>query len=58
MKEQGDAMGMSKKDLSRKHANIKAKIVELEQKVRMDPLKKHPENHDELAKLKRELAEG
>jgi hypothetical protein len=51
-------MGMSKKDLSRKHANMKVKIAELEQKVRMDPLKKHPENHDELAKLKKELAEG
>jgi len=51
-------MGMSKKDLSRKHANIKVKIVELEQKARMDPLKRHPEVHEELAKLKRELAEG
>jgi GrpB-like predicted nucleotidyltransferase (UPF0157 family) len=47
---------MSKKDLSRKHANLKAKIEELEKRVRMDPLKKHPDVHDELAKLKRELA--
>jgi hypothetical protein len=49
---------MSKKDLSRKHANLKVKIAELEQKVRMDPLKRHPENHEELAKLRRELSEG
>ena len=51
-------MGMSKKDLSRKHANLKVKISELEQKARMDPLKRHPEIHDELARLKRDLAEG
>ena len=55
--EQGDAMGMSKKDLSRKHANMKVKIAELEQKVRMDPLKRHPENHEELERLKKEIAQ-
>jgi len=48
-------MGMSKKDLSRKHANIKVRVEELEKKARMDPLKRHPEVHEELAKLKREL---
>jgi hypothetical protein len=51
-------MGMSKKDLSRKHANMKVKIVELEAKARMDPLKRHPEVHEELAKLKKEIAES
>jgi len=51
-------MGMSKKDLSRKHANLKVKISELEAKARMDPLKRRPEVHEELAKLKKELAEG
>lgn len=50
-------MGMSKKDLSRKHANIKLKISELEVKARMDPLKRHPDVHEELAKLKKMLAE-
>ncbi len=50
-------MGMSKKDLSRKHANMKVKIAELEQRARMDPLKRHPEVHEELAKLKKDLAE-
>lgn len=49
-------MGMSKKDLSRKHANMKVRVAELEQKARMDPLKRHPEIHEELSKLKRELA--
>ncbi|HIH18563.1 TPA: hypothetical protein HA225_01150 [Candidatus Micrarchaeota archaeon] len=51
-------MGMSKKDLSRKHANMKLKIAELEQKARMDPLKRHPEVHEELARLKKDLAES
>lgn len=51
-------MGMSKKDLSRKHANIKLRISELEVKAKMDPLKRHPEIHDELAKLKKALLEG
>ena len=50
-------MGMSKKDLSRKHANMKVKIAELDQKVRMDPLKRHPENHEELERLKKEIAQ-
>lgn len=51
-------MGMSKKDLSRKHANLKLKLAELEQKARMDPLKRHPEIHEEIAKIKKDLAEG
>lgn len=51
-------MGMSKKDLSRKHANLKLRIAELEQKARMDPLKKHPEVHEEIGKLKKQLAEN
>ena len=50
-------MGMSKKDLTRRKANLQARIAELEPKVRMDPLKKHPEVHEELAKLKAQLAE-
>ncbi len=50
-------MGMSKKDLNRKRANIKARLAELEPKARMDPLKKHPEIHEEIAKLKKDLEE-
>ena len=51
-------MGMSKKDLSRKKANIKARIGELEEKARMDPLKKNRAVHDELEQLKKKLAEA
>jgi len=48
-------MGMSKKDLTKHRTNLKARIADLEAKVRMDPLKKNPKNHEELAKLKKEL---
>ena len=51
-------MGMSKKDLSRKKANIKAKIEELEAKAKMDPLKRNRALHEELEQLKRKLAEA
>ncbi|VVC03466.1 Uncharacterised protein [Candidatus Bilamarchaeum dharawalense] len=50
-------MGMSKKDLSRKKANIKSRIDELEKKARMDPLKKNRALHDELDQLRRKLTE-
>jgi hypothetical protein len=50
-------MGMSKKDLSRKKANIKARVEELEKKARMDPLKKNKSLHDELESLRKKLAE-
>jgi hypothetical protein len=49
-------MGMSKKDLTRRKSNLQARIAELEPKVRMDPLRKHPQIHDELSKLKGQLA--
>jgi hypothetical protein len=48
-------MTMSKKDLGKTRAKLKARIEELEQKVRMDPLKRNPKNHEELAKLKKDL---
>ena len=51
-------MGMSKKDLSRKHGMLKIRLAELEIKARMDPLKRHPEVHEEIEKLKKQLAEG
>ncbi len=54
----GFDMGMSKKDLSRKKANLKAKIEELEAKARMDPLQKNKALHEELAQLKKKLAEA
>ena len=51
-------MGMSKKDLSRKRANIKTRVEELEQKARMDPLKRNKALHDELAQLRKKLEEA
>jgi len=51
-------MGMSKKDLSRQNQNIKRRIEELEKEVKMDPLKKKPRIHEELADLRKKLAEG
>jgi len=51
-------MGMSKKDLSRKKANIKARIDDLEKRAKMDPLKKNRSLHDELNDLKKKLAEA
>ena len=51
-------MGLSKKDLSRKKANIKARIEELEKKARMDPLKRNKAVHDELEQLKKKMAES
>jgi hypothetical protein len=52
----GVFMAMSKKDLTRARGNIRARIEELEVKVRLDPLRRHPEMHEELAKLKKEIA--
>lgn len=49
---------MSKKDLTRKHGMLKVRLAELEIKARMDPLKRHPEIHEEIAKLKKQLAES
>ena len=50
-------MGMSKKDLSRRKANLKGKLEELEAKARMDPMKRNKALHDEIEQLKKKLAE-
>jgi hypothetical protein len=47
---------MGNKDMNKARKMIEGHIAELEEKVRMDPLKKNPKNHEELAKLKRKLA--
>lgn len=49
---------MSKKDLSRKKANIKARIEELEKKAMMDHLKKNKAHHDELGQLKKKMGDA
>jgi hypothetical protein len=46
---------MGNKDMSKARKMMEGRIAELEEKVRMDPLKKNPKNHEELAKLKRKL---
>ncbi|MCX6768599.1 MAG: hypothetical protein NTY83_02025 [Candidatus Micrarchaeota archaeon] len=50
-------MGKTKKDLGRMKTNIKNRIAELEQLVRMDPLRRKPAIHEELAKLRKDLME-
>ncbi|MBU0590908.1 hypothetical protein KKF81_05990 [Candidatus Micrarchaeota archaeon] len=50
-------MGNSKKDLARRNATLKARIAELEQKAKMDPLKRNKAVHDELEQLKKKLSE-
>jgi len=49
-------MGLSKKDLARKKANLKARLEELEQKARMDPLKRDKRLHEEIADLQKKIA--
>ncbi|MFA5049477.1 MAG: hypothetical protein WC501_00555 [Candidatus Micrarchaeia archaeon] len=50
-------MGKTKRDLSKIVSNIKKRITDLEAKVRMDPLRKNPAIHEELAQLKKKLEE-
>ncbi len=50
-------MGMSKKDLARRQSNLKSRLAELEQQARMDPIKKNRALHDEIALLKKKMAE-
>ena len=49
---------MSKKDLSRKKANIKTRLEELEQKAKMDPLKRNKALHEEVEQLRKKLEEA
>ena len=49
-------MGLSKKDLGRKKSNLKAKLEQLEEKARMDPLHKNKSLHYEIEELKRKIA--
>lgn len=49
-------MGLSKKDISRKKANLKARLADLEKKAKMDPLRRNTALHDEIAELKKKLA--
>jgi len=46
---------MGNKDMTKARHKMEERIAELEEKVRMDPLKRNPKNHDELAKLKKKF---
>ena len=46
---------MSKKDLSRKKANLKAKLEELEKRAKLDPLKRNKRLHEEIEELKKKI---
>lgn len=48
-------MGLSKKDLSRKKANLKVRLAELEKKAKFDPLKKDRRLHEEIEDLKKKI---
>ncbi len=48
---------MSKQDLAHKKANLKKKLEELEKQALNDPLKKNTRLHEEIAELKKKLAE-
>lgn len=50
-------MGLSKKDLSRRKANLKAKLADLEHQAKMDPLKRNIFLHQEIEQIKKKLAE-
>ena len=46
---------MGNKDMNKARHKMMEHIAELEEKVRMDPLKKNQKNHEELAKLKKKF---
>ncbi len=48
-------MGISKKDISRRKATLKARLDELEKKARLDPLKRNRALHDEIEQIKKKL---
>ncbi|NYZ77485.1 hypothetical protein H0O02_04190 [Candidatus Micrarchaeota archaeon] len=50
-------MGISKKDISRRKATLKARLEELEKKARFDPLKRNKALHEEIEQTKKKLAE-
>ena len=51
-------MGLSKKDIARRKANLKARLEELEKKARMDPMKRDTRLHEELAQVRKKLSES
>ena len=50
-------MGASKQDLAHRKANMKAKLASLELEARDDPLNRNRRLHEEIAELRKKLAE-
>ena len=50
-------MGLSKKDIARRKSNLKSKLEELEKRAKMDPMKRDVQLHEEIAYIKKRLAE-
>jgi hypothetical protein len=51
------SLGASKQDLAHRLSNFKKKLVELEKEALNDPLKRNRKLHEEIAELKKKLAE-
>ena len=51
----GEYMGLSKRDLGKKKANLRSRLEELEKKARLDPIKKDKRLHEEIAELKKKI---
>jgi hypothetical protein len=50
-------MGKTKRDLLKMKSTLKARLEKLEAEARRDPLKKNFKLHQELAEVKKQLAE-
>jgi hypothetical protein len=50
-------MGLSKKDITRRKSNLKNRLVELEKEAKMDPMMRNVKLHEEIAQVKKKLAE-
>jgi hypothetical protein len=53
----GATMGLSKKDIGRRKANLKTRLEELEKKAKFDPMMRDTKLHEEIAQTKKKLAE-
>jgi len=50
-------MGLSKKDIGRRKSNLKTRLEELEKRAKMDPMMRDIKLHEEIAQVKKKLAE-
>jgi len=54
----GVTVGLSKKDIARRKSNLKTRLEELETRAKMDPMKREIKLHEEIAQIRRKLAES